>query len=228
MKKTLLMLALVAVAFGAQAQMVGATNRQNGTFSPSTNDPVYRPTGALLHFEVGYPVLAIGGGYQMNPNVMVGGGVAYFGNRRTYDGCYQAETYMGPSYGYVNTTYNGSVYVYNILPVYAEARFSTPGYRWSLFADVKIGLALAMSSDSDKDTHGGSSIYNEMGNPLFMAFQAGASFKNLSLGLGYGFAPGVVRLYNGDMQKENHSYGCFYTSLSYNLPFSAVRRVLKF
>lgn len=225
MKRIVIIVCLAALSLGAQAQMVGATNRQQGGgFSMGSNDPEYHPTGAVIHFEVGYPILAIGGGYQLNPNVMVGGGIALFGNSERYSGYYQHTEYNGYTHSYENRTHVGDVYAYNILPIYAEARFSTPGYRWSLFADVKLGFVLGMSADREW----GEDIYYGVGNPLFMAFQVGAGFKNLSLGVGYGFAPGVVRLYNSDMQKENHSYGCFYTSLSYNLPFSAVRRVFKF
>ena len=216
-------LALLTLVTCANAQMVGATNRQQGGFGTTSSDPEYRPTGAVLQFELGSPV-AIAAGCQLNSNVMVGGGIGFYGFQRNYEGCYQVYAYHGPQYGYGYDTRCGEVYMKTILPIYAEARFSTPRYRWSAFADMKLGAVIGAGIDWSTDM-AGTGATCKTGNPLFMAAQVGFSYKRFSIGFGYTYCPGLMRLDNWDMQPENHSYSCPNISLSYQLSIDKLRSI---
>ena len=215
MKKTLFALALIAVATVMQAQVVGATNRQNGSISSSTNDPVYRPTGAVLHFEAGSP-WAAAVGYQVTSNVMVGAGFGYYytSHQHSHYESYHYESFGGGNGGWYPNTFsiegdpNGP---------FLEMRGSTPGYRWSVFGDVKLGYNLASYyPDSAKCSR------------IYIGLQAGIGYKNLSLGAGALLIPGVFTVTNSQGIREKTNFTEFSLSLSYNLPVAYLRRVLMF
>ena len=215
MKKAILLLTLVVIATVAQAQMVGATNRQNGSFSPSTNDPVYRPTGVVLHFEVGSP-MAVAVGYQLTPNVMVGAGFGYY--YADYSSC-NFESY----YYYTYTSGSGD-WGYNHFQIegdprgpFLEVRGSTPGYRWSVFGDVKLGYNMASYYPDSAEC-----------SRIYIGLQAGVSYKNLSLGAGALLIPGVFTVTNSQGVREKANFSEFSLSLSCNLPVAYLRRILMF
>ena len=215
MKKALFMLVLVATLAAAQAQMVGSTNRQNGSISSSTNDPVYRPTGAVLHFEAGSP-WAVAVGYQVTPNVMVGAGYGY------YYTSYQNSSFE--TYHYSSYTYGGGYWDYNYFQIegnpmgpFLEVRGSTPGYRWSVFGDVKLGYNLASYYPDSAEC-----------SRIYLGLQAGIGYKNLSLGAGALLIPGMFTVTNSQGIREKANFTEFSLSLSYNLPVAYLRRVLMF
>lgn len=210
MKKTILTLLLVMVSCVAtQAQMVGATNRQRGGFGTTSSDPEYRPTGYALHFEAAMP-LALGVSYQLSPNVMLGGGIAYYPFTQEYRGYYQS------SYGYWS---DGYIFVQGAMPIYAQARLSTPRYRWGVFADFKLGYNIG-SIDHKMDT----SVDIEEPCLIFFGMQLGVNFKRLSLGAGFGWNPARVKFQheNGGGKYSAESYFCPSVSLSYDLPISVI------
>lgn len=215
MKKTLLVLALFAVVVTAQAQMVGATNRQSGSFSSGVNDPTYRPTGAVLHFEAGSP-WAAAVGYQVTPNVMVGAGYGY------YYADYNSSSFE--SYHYTSYTSGGGYWDYNYFQIegnpmgpFLEVRGSTPGYRWSVFGDVKLGYNLASYYPDSAEC-----------SRIYIGLQAGIGYKNLSLGAGALLIPGIFTVTNSQGIREKTNFTEFSLSLSYNLPVAYLRRVLMF
>lgn len=215
MKRIVIIVCLAALSLSAQAQMVGATNRQNGSFSPSNNDPVYRPTGTVLQFEMGYP-FAVSVGYQMNSSVMVGGGIGFNPREAAYSTCYQRYNDFAGCY----ETREDWVTVQS-LPIFVEARFSTPRYRWSLFADFKLGVSVGLFSVDE--LHEGA-LYEKV-NPIFMSGQVGVTYKRLSFSIGCGYNPALLRLNNWSMVPETYSYVCPIVSLSYQLSIDKLRSV---
>jgi len=201
-------LALLALIPCANAQLVGSTNRQQGGFSASSNAPVYRPTGAVLHFEAGFTtngpgLVTLCWGYQMTPNVMLGAGLGLYG--------YSSKNDINYRFGAID----------GITPLFFEARLSTPGYRWSVYADFKFGydLALISSFNDCPDTI-------DYRQRFFVGLQGGVGYKNLGLGVGFLFMPKPFA--NSDNVKTDYNYSFFYFNLSYNLPVADLRRVLMF
>ena len=203
------------LSLGVQAQIVGATNRQQGGFSRGSNDPEYHPTGYNLHFEAAMPI-AIGVTYQLNPNVMVGGGIAYYPFEDTYWGYYQSS--------YDGSWYDGRIEADGALPIYVQARLSTPRYRWSVFADFKLGYNIG-SVDHKMD----SSVDLKEPNHIFFAMQAGVSYKRLSFGAGFGWNPARVKFEHnyGGGNYSSESYFCPSISLSYDLPIAPIINALR-
>lgn len=112
--KKIIVIALLLSAFGmnSQAQMIGATNSQGG-YHPADNGntSLYRPTGSVFQFELGYSnTLAFG--YQFNPYLRASLGVGLLAEYEWDNAC---------------------------LPVFAEVRLGTPRYRFSIYLDVKVG-----------------------------------------------------------------------------------------
>lgn len=215
MKRIVIILCLAALSLSAQAQMVGATNRQNGGYSMGSNDPEYRPTGYNLHFEALVP-FALGVSYQLNPNVMVGAGVAYYVPAQKYYGYYQGS--------YDGSWYEGRIKVEGALPIYVQARLSTPRYRWSVFADFKLGYNLG-AVDHKMD----SSVDLKEPCHIFFGMQAGVSYKRLSFGAGFGWNPARVKFehsYDGG-NFSSESYFCPSVSLSYDLPVAPILNALR-
>ena len=209
MKKTILTLVIVlAACVTTQAQMVGATNRQQGGFGPTSSDPEYRSTGYALHFEAAMP-LAFGVSYQLSPNVMLGGGFAYYPFTEEYSGYYQIDGYW----------HDGYIYVEGAMPIYVQARLSTPRYRWGVFADLKLGYNIG-NIDHKMDT----SVDIEEPSHIFFGMQLGVNYKRLSLGAGFGWNPARVKFehgYGGGYYYAE-SYFCPSVSLSYDFPISVI------
>ena len=159
MKKIVLLLFL-AVSMVASAQMIGATNNR-GSYNPMGDSYGQRPTGSLIHLEGGTTTV-VGYGYQMKPNLMIGGGIGYN--------------------------------IFEVMPVYAEFRWSQPRYDRAFFVDFKLGLDLL-----DDDL------------PFVGMFQLGMLFKHFGVGFGLGMAPELEYSSRGNS-------GLFNISLSYDLP----------
>ena len=219
MKRIITLTLLLAFTAAASAQMVGATNRQNGFGTPSSHDQTYRPTGPLLHLEAGEP-LAIGVGYQLNPNVMVGAGFGFYYNWGYYSRFYLATT-ITPSATYTLGTY----YLQQLYAPYLEARLSTPLYRWALFLDAKAGFAFVMNAYFDGYRPTTLDDMFENGH-LLLGMQAGFTYKNLSLGAGIDFCPSIVRIKEEIdpshimMWEKGNNLLRFNLGLSYNLPLN--------
>lgn len=216
MKRIVLLICLATLSLGAQAQLVGATNRQQGGYSMGSNNPTYRPTGYLLQFEAGYP-FAVSVGYQLNPNVMVGGGIGINLREYVYAGYYRIENYWGYGQDEIRQDW---VKVHNAIPLFVEARFSTPRYRWSLFADVKLGVNFC-SIENKMDYR---ALFEKV-SPIFMSGQVGFSYKRLSFSLGCGYNPSLLRLNNSNMVPETYSYICPIVSLSYQVSLERLRSI---
>ena len=216
MKRIVLLICLATLSLGAQAQLVGATNRQQGGYSMGSNNPTYRPTGYLLQFEAGYP-FALSFGYQMNPCVMVGGGIGINLRQYAYASYYRIENYWGYGQDEIRRDWVG---VENAIPLFVEARFSTPRYRWSLFADIKLGVNFC-TIDNNMDDR----ALCEKVNPIFMSGQVGVTYKRLSFSVGCGYNPSLLRLNNSNMVPETYSYICPIVSLSYQVSLERLRSI---
>lgn len=128
---------MVMFAIGVQAQIVGA-NEGTKAKTSNTSSSLYKPIGHYLRLEAGYAhFFSVAYGYQINPYVMVGGGAGY--GMGAWD---------------------------DMLPIYAEALFSTPKYNWSFFGDLKVGFDM---------------FY---GFNFILAPRIGFSHKNFGVGLG--------------------------------------------
>ena len=114
-------LALLALAPGASAQIVGATNRSRGV--SVTERPTYKPAGGAIHMELGLP-FTLGYGQWLNSHLMVGGGIGY--NPSTYN---RREEYI---------------------PLFAQVRLSTPKYAFGVFVDLKAGIDLKQLINEDE------------------------------------------------------------------------------
>lgn len=78
MKRIITLIALLSLfATGLQAQIIDATNNSpHKKEKTSSNSSLYKPTGHYLRWEMGYSqLLALAYGCQINPFIMVGGGV---------------------------------------------------------------------------------------------------------------------------------------------------------
>lgn len=207
-------LLLLALAPSAGAQMVGATNRQSGGFIASDPSPLYRPTGPSIRFSIGAaPLVSVAYNHQLTPWLMVGGGVGLcFVNGTNYEQSYYAEG----SYGNYWWSYRNS-WEYHTrdgggIPLFVEAEVRTPRYKWSFFVDTKLGYILNAPEDRiERETdrspnYTGDYAYDRRNewNRILFSLTAGASYKNVSLGLGYAYTEG------------------FNLQLSYNLPVSVI------
>lgn len=232
MKKTLLLLFLAA-SMVASAQMIGATNSQ-GTYRPAGDNYNLRPTGSLLRFSVGSPMFSVAFGYQVKPWLMVGAGAGY--NKANIDR--KQEYYDKPanSWDWIlrdNYTNVDKRWGYNdCIPLYLETEARTPGYKWSVFLNAKVGFNILFNNLSVYDSVYDSresytvtyaeSIYGAIREEytvkyVYFSVMAGASYKNLDLGIGYTNAEALLSF--GD---------CFYLNLSYNIPIATLRKVLMF
>ena len=139
--KKIIVIALLLFAFGmsSQAQMIGATNSQGG-YRPAGESPEYHQTGSLINFELGY-THAVSYGYQINPYLRAGVGLGLVVD-------YEFEKAA--------------------LPVFGELRVSTPRHRFSLYADLKVGINVAKNGEPR-------GVY---------ALQLGVSFRYFSVGAG--------------------------------------------
>ncbi|MBQ8704493.1 MAG: hypothetical protein IJ524_08990 [Bacteroidales bacterium] len=193
MRKTvLILLTLLAMAGTASAQMVGATNRSRTQTHRET--PTDKPVGWLLKAELGFPSSIVVGN-QLNSNLMVGGGVgwnsAYYTIDLNKDDC--RRWYM--------------------LPIFAEARFSIPKYPFGFFADLRVGIDLALLWDDFfyDDTF----VKYPVGQVM-----AGISYRHISLGAGiqlsYNEEP-IYDWYNGHTNWRGNTYPTIIFSVSYDL-----------
>lgn len=204
MKRIILIIALLGIiASNAQAQMVGATDNtsQGGTIRLD-NTPLYRPTGGSLRFAIGFPTfVSVGYNHFLTSSLMVGGGV---GLGQT-DRCENLKYYKDKDH--LEFSYERNYYwsVWSSLPVYAEAEFRTPQYKWSLFANIRLGVNISLEEDFSYDYDYEITTYR-MASPLYLAATVGASYKNLNLGIGYYYSKDFPMCFN----------------LSYNLPITTL------
>ena len=217
MRKTLLFAVLLALAQGASAQLVGATNRQSGGFVSSDPSPVYRPTGSSLRFSIGAaPVASVAYNYNPTSWFMVGGGVGLcMANGTKREEHYSAMGSPG-SYWW---NYSGA-YVYDerdggCIPLFVEAEVRTPRYKLSFFVNTKLGYIMGVDNTSTYGTDRTPTYTGEVAinyikewNKILFSLTTGVSYKNVSLGVGYAYTEG------------------FNMQLSYNLPFSVITNKL--
>lgn len=207
---------LLALAPCASAQMVGATNRQSGGFLASDPSPLYRPTGPSIRFSIGAaPLVSVAYNHQLTPWFMVGGGMGLC----FVNGLYTEEVYRSSgSSGYYWWEYQSN-YSDNYsrqdgggIPLFVEAEVRTPRYKWSFFVNTKLGYILNAPEDTfynqtDQPPYNSYSYAHNSRtewNKILFSLTAGASYKNVSLGIGYAYTEG------------------FNLQLSYNLPISVI------
>lgn len=215
MKKIVLAaLALLTLVPCANAQMVGATNRQSGGFISSDPSPLYRPTGPSIRFSIGAsPLVSVAYNHQLTPWFMVGGGVGLcFVNGTEHRENYTAEGSTGYYYWVHTYDHNYMMREGGGIPIFVEAEVRTPRYKWSFFVDTKLGYILNAPEDriergTDRSPYfSGQTTCNDKyeWNRILFSLTAGASYKNVSLGIGYAYTEG------------------FNLQLSYNLPISVI------
>lgn len=158
MKKVItiaLVLLGLAAAGTAEAQVVGANTQRESLIKPKKEVPEYRPTGGFIQIDLGLPT-GLSVGTQLSSNIMVGGGIGFFGCPLEKDW----DRYGG------------------FLPLYGEVRFSTPKYNFALFADFKVGADLATNYASDFFED------NKFMRYPFGAMQLGVMWRDFSFGVG--------------------------------------------
>lgn len=173
MKRTIILFALLTLlAIGAKAQIVGANEGKKT--SASTTLPLYKPTGHYLRLEAGYPHFAsVAYGYQLNPYIMLGGGFGYGEISYTYTGF---GGIIGNLHDYVIRGSGAGI------PIFAEANFSTPKYKWSFVANIKFGYAIPLENGYYSiETASIMNYYDKNGHCLFGAINLGVTYKNLGL-----------------------------------------------
>lgn len=157
MKRLITLFALMVIfTIGVQAQIVGANEGPKA--STKTTSSLYKPTGHYLKLEAGYAhIFSVAYEYQINPYVMIGAGAGI-----------------------------GHIYGRALLPVYAEATFSTPRYKWSFFGNIKIGAEFLNAYASH--------LHGQHVGQLYLDPRIGVAYKNfgLALGIGYGSLENVV------------------------------------
>ena len=206
---------LLALAPCASAQMVGATNRQSGGFLASDPSPLYRPTGPSIRFSIGAaPLISVAYNHPLTPWFMVGGGVGLcFVNGTEHRENYTAEGSAGYYYWVHTYDHNYKMRDGGGIPLFVEAEVRTPRYKWSFFVNTKLGYILNapentswFGSDIITPSYYGDSTNNRWKewNKILFSLTAGASYKNVSLGIGYAYTEG------------------FNLQLSYNLPISVI------
>ncbi|MBQ9864677.1 MAG: hypothetical protein IJM33_04990 [Bacteroidales bacterium] len=207
--KKLLFLATILVAFAslADAQIIGSTNSATSPRSPKVdNSPLYRPTGGYIRFSGGFPtLLSVAYNYQLNPSFMLGGGVGVGFGR-------EMRKYWKSDELVEQSLENGDP---SFIPIYAEAEFRTPKYRWSLFFNIKVGYSLFKPEDKVWLNYYGYTKYQYHYSPWLVAVAVGASYKNLHFG---GGMSNVCAL-DADGPTPN-------VFLAYSLPFSGIKRAL--
>ena len=221
MKKTVLLLFL-AVSMVVSAQMIGATNSQ-GTFRPAGDSPLIRPTGPSLRFGAGNSMVSVAFDYQFTPWLLAGGGVGYgrvwmYG----YTEHFHRETTSSPWVSSYKEVDNG--YGKKGLPLFLEGEVRTPGYKWSLFLNMKVGLTFPLEEvdsayDGRNDAYAQYDVVaREYKYSLFrIELLAGFGYKNLSMGIGYTNSCDLAGNDDG-----------FIMSFSYNLPITTLRKWLVF
>lgn len=163
------MMKTLAERMSQNIPLVEFTPRATPTVKVKNNDQVYRPTGGSLRFTGGIADIigSIAYNYYFTPSFMLGCGA-------------------GAGMGY---------YWDLAIPVYIEADFRTPRYKWSIFVNIKSGY----------------DFFNNGGNensPFFASFAIGGSYKNLNIGAG--------------ITTGTASYMPFVGFVSYNLPLSSL------
>lgn len=170
MKQRFIFIAFFALlATSVQAQIIGATNnspQQKPAKTTKVESSLYKPTGHYLRFEAGYPQFAsIAYGYQLNPYIMLGGGIGY--GCMTY-GEYDYDTLYN-NYS-LKRFYSGSG-----IPIFAEVIFGTPKYNFSFIADIKLGYATPL----DKNKYYWYDV--KFGRRFFGAINLGVTYRNFSI-----------------------------------------------
>ncbi len=225
MKKTLLLLFLAA-SMVASAQMIGATNSQ-GTYRPADNTPAIRPTGPALRLGLATPYVSLAFDYHITPYIMAGVGVGYGGAMMSrYQEYYRSPVYSYDWYCY-RTEYTDYYDIQDCIPLYLEAEVHTPGAKWSVFLNVKVGYNMTFNGggyySDGRETN--SVIYaweqytireEFKDDPLFFCALVGVGYKNFNLGIGYSKAPYAI------------AAEALAVNLSYDLPIATLRRWLMF
>lgn len=148
--------------------------------------PLYRPEGWYLQPELGAPT-AISIGNQITSSFSVFGGIA-----------------IAPLIGIDHRTSPA-------LPIFAGIRYSTPKYKFSMFADIRLGIDLQDQKFlTPKKT-------------FIPIMQVGCMWKELSVGIG------VTMFYDEQWDSsyyESGLYGSGSISISYRIPVKAIKKRL--
>ena len=197
MKKILtIVTVLCCLSAGAiQAQIVGANTQRESLIKPKKEVPEYRPTGGFIQLSLGYP-FGVSVGTQITSSFLLAGGVGLYPELNTWD---REDDWSKP--------------------LFLQARFSTPKYNFSLFADVKAGIDLEQIINPDDYFLANNKILRY---PM-LSLQLGAAWRDLALGLGWVF------FYDEEMWYEHYKsgmHGSFVINIDYRITFDAIRRVL--
>lgn len=185
----------LATAGTTQAQIVGANTQRESLIKPKKEVPEYRPTGGFIQFSLGYP-FGISVGKQLTSSFLLAGGVGLYPELNTWD---REDDWSKP--------------------LFLQARFSTPKYNFSLFADVKAAIDLEQIIDPDDFFLADNKILRY---PM-LSLQLGAAWRDLALGLGWVFFYDEVIGY--ELYKSG-VHGSFVINIDYRITFDAIRRVL--
>lgn len=148
--------------------------RQLPTVKTIKTDPVYRQTGGAIKFSLGFPtLLSLAYNHQITPSFMAGGGLGLASKDGEHGG----------------------------MPIFLETELRTPRLKWSVFANLKVGIH-----------------YEFTGNiQPFAGLAAGISHKNLHLGMGF-----QTLEYTPAVNPLNYLVLFF----SYNLPLNTIKKGL--
>lgn len=185
----------LATAGTTQAQTVGANTQRESLIKPKKQLPEYRPTGGFVQLSIGYPT-GISVGKQFTSSFMLAGGIGLYPELNTWD---REDDWSKP--------------------LFLQARFSTPKYNFSLFADVKAGVDLQQIINPDDYFLAN----NKALRYPMVSFQLGAAWRDLTLGLGWVFFYDEGEYWN---YYKSGVHGSFVINIDYRITFDAIKRVL--
>ncbi|MBR1784996.1 MAG: hypothetical protein IJ760_06130 [Bacteroidales bacterium] len=169
---------------------------------PQKVNPLYRPTGDYLRFSAGAPDIMVSIAYnrQITSSFLVGAGLGFGASVvRCYDENGEFVDYRG--------------FWQPAMPIYAEIEYRTPLYKWSLFANAKIGLLAFAPADEDVFHYD----YGEDDYVFFWTETYSHFFANIALGIGY-------KNFNFGLGASTN--GLFYGFFSYSLAISKLYTAL--
>lgn len=194
MKRIIALALLCLAAAGTQAQIVGANTQRESLIKPKKQLPEYRPTDGFLQIEAGFPS-SIAVGAQLNSSVMVAGGIG-IGSSLLNEQWRRREAF---------------------LPLFLEARLSTPKYNFAVFADLRLEFDIIKQWD-DQFMEG-----QEFLRYPVTQLQLGIMWRDFSIGIG------PILFFDEQRWDGYYKSGLNWDlslSASYRLNFESIKRAL--